>query len=72
MADELTFWERISGTRNKKPKGDIELPNESGKKDPKLEKVDVRGQLKKAFEGIKDIYSESDALKGLQKAAQRK
>ena len=37
-----TIWERLSGKRT----GDIELPNESGKVDPRLEK-DVNYQVRK-------------------------
>ena len=66
MAETLSFLDRLRGKR-----GDIELPNESGKIDPKLARPDVRGQLEKAFQAAKDINSESNALKGLKKAGAR-
>ncbi len=50
MAEKLSFLDRLRGKR-----GDIELPNESGKVDPKLAKPDVYGQLMKAAKALEDL-----------------
>ena len=42
---------------------DIELPNESGRVDPRLKKPDVGAALKKAAEGYKHLMKTSDKLK---------
>ena len=42
---------------------DIELPNESGRVDPRLKKPDVGAALKKAAEGYKQLIKTSDKLK---------
>ena len=42
---------------------DIELPNESGRVDPRLKKPNVGAALKKAAEGYKKLMETSDKLK---------
>ena len=42
---------------------DIQLPNESGRIDPRLKKPDVGAALKKAYEGYKQLTKTSDTLK---------
>ena len=42
---------------------DIELPNESGRVDPRLKKPDVGTALKKAAEGYKHLMKTSEKLK---------
>lgn len=48
-----TFVEKIFG--KKKRNKDIELPNESGRIDPRTKKVDMRGSITKAVEGYKKL-----------------
>lgn len=48
MAGDMSFLDRLRGKRTK----DIELPNESGKTDPRLKKPDVMGSFGKAAEGL--------------------
>ena len=42
---------------------DIQLPNESGRVDPRLKKPDVGAALKKAGEGYKQLMKTTDKLK---------
>ena len=42
---------------------DIELPNESGRIDPRLKKPDVGAALRKAAEGYKLLTETTDRLK---------
>lgn len=51
MPAKPSFLERMSGRRF----GNIELPNESGQKDPRLKGTSVREALGKAREGIKTL-----------------
>ena len=42
---------------------DIQLPNQSGRVDPRLKKPDVGAALKKAAEGYKQLMKTSEKLK---------
>lgn len=41
-----------SFVRNRRPGGDIQLPNQSGIVDPRLRKPDVGGSLREAAKGL--------------------
>ena len=61
MADKSTL---LSFLGLRKAGGeDIELPNESGRTDPRLKKPDVGGAFKKALEGYKILTDKTDRLK---------
>jgi hypothetical protein len=67
MPNDLTWLERLTGKRY----GDIELPNESGKIDPRLKGKSVSEALAKAKKGY-DKLRDNPALKGLYDAAGKK
>ena len=59
MPNDLSWYERLRGKRMH----DIELPNESGKVDPALQRPDVMGQFKKAGEGFRILMKRTETLK---------
>ena len=62
-SDEMTWLETLRGKRTR----DIELPNESGKRDPRLPRGPDE-QLKRLYGSYKEFKQEQDPIKGLQRA----
>ena len=69
MADaKKTWWETFRGKRTH----DIELPNESGKRDPNLPPPSVGETLKKSLSLHKAMRDDPDPVKGLLKALEKR
>jgi hypothetical protein len=68
-----TFTNYLSRKLLGKRLGDIELPNKSGKTDPRLTKPDISSQLRKAWRVGRDLTDDNDStlVERLQRAGQR-
>ena len=67
QSGKSTWWESLRGKKDR----DIELPNESGKRDPKLPPP-VGESLKRAWDAYKGMRDDPDPVKGLLKALEKR